>query len=90
MGNNVLPRSAPGKAFPAREWNERLALAAFALGAKTSLSGRTLELTRFAGLHVVPAATQILQYAGALHLLLERPKRRVNAVAILEMYFDHR
>jgi hypothetical protein len=90
MGNNVLPRRVPGKTFSARKRPERLALAAFPFGAKSSLSGRTLELTRFAGLHVVPTATQILQHTGALHFLLEGTKRRINAVAILEMNFDHR
>src|SRR5688500_7233567 len=48
-----------------------------------------LELACLARLHVMPLPAKILQDPRTEHLLLERLERPVQAVAVLENYFDH-
>ena len=59
------------------------------LGPQTSLGRGALQLPSLAGLHVMPSAPQVLQNAGALHLLFEHTQRRLDAVAFAEVNFDH-
>ena len=58
-------------------------------GAKSALRGRALQLTRLAGLYVVPSPTQVLQNARALNLLLKHAQRCVDTVAVPEVDFNH-
>src|SRR5687768_13060467 len=48
-----------------------------------------LELACLARLHVMPLPAKILEDPRTEHLLLERLERPIQAVAVLENYFDH-
>src|SRR5436190_23951551 len=59
------------------------------LRTQSPLGRCTLELTSFAGLHVVTSASQILKHTRALHLLFEHAERRFDAIAFVEVNFNH-
>ena len=66
-----------------------VSVVASAAGTLAPPSRRSFLLPGFAGLHVMPLAPQILQHAGALHLLLEGLERPLDAIDIVQLYFDH-
>ena len=57
--------------------------------APATTSGLRLQLPSLARLRVVTLPTQILHQASALHLLLELLERPIEAVVLIQMYFDH-
>ena len=59
------------------------------LGSQPPLGRGAFQLPCLAGLHVMPTASQVLQNASTLHLLLEDAERDFDTVALAKVNFDH-